>query len=91
MAGKTQRKDVLPEKADNASEEASLTQERAEFDKGLESPARRLQHYLDHELGAKFGEDVMTGRWSMRRTIGFIFVTCSLFWLIVWMGLRALF
>lgn len=58
-------------------------------DDGLESPARRLQAMLDAEIHSHFGEDVVSGRWSLRRTAAFVFVTCSLFWLVMWMAARA--
>ncbi len=50
---------------------------------GLASPARRLQHYLDTELGSQFGEDFIEGKWSVRRSFAFVAVTCTLFWVIV--------
>lgn len=64
--------------------------EALNVDTGLESPARRLQHLLNAELHGQFGENVLTGKWSIRRSITFIVITCSLFWFIMWMGLKAL-
>ena len=92
MAGKTGLK-PSEEPENRLEKDPSLPEAHDPFDltAGLESPARRLQHYLGNELGSKFGEDVLSGRWSARRSIAFVFVTCSLFWLIMWLAIRALF
>ncbi len=31
------------------------------------------------------------GRWSARRTLAFVVITCGGFWGLVWLGLRAVF
>ncbi len=61
----------------------AMQQETLNAKDGLASPARRLQHYLDTELGSQFGEDFIEGKWSVRRSFAFVAVTCTLFWVIV--------
>lgn len=99
MAGKIQKKYAAGTNSATRSDPSALDEcaekdsdsHTADLAAGLESPARQLQHYLGSELGQQFGEDVLTGRWSVRRTVGFVVLTCSLFWVIVWLALRAIF
>ena len=50
----------------------------------IDSPAMRLQQRVADAYAR--GE----ARWSARRTLAFIIVTCGGFWALVWMGLSAL-
>ena len=49
-----------------------------------ESPAIRLQQRVADAYGQA------EQRWSARRTLAFIVLTCGGFWALVWMGLHAL-
>ncbi len=47
---------------------------------GLNSPARRLQSYLENQWDERAAEEFVEDRWSIRRMILFVFAICSLFW-----------
>ena len=47
---------------------------------GLSSPARRLQAYLENHWDDREAAGYQDDRWSIRRMIGFVFLTCTAFW-----------
>ncbi len=82
MAGKAEQKlnDLDPDQpdADNTEQEAPL-----EIADGLTSPARRLQSYLENTWDERASEEFIEDRWSTRRMIAFVFISCALFWALV--------
>ena len=54
------------------------------LDNAKESPAIRLQRRIADAYGP------VEERWSARRTLAFIVLSCGGFWALVWLGLRAL-
>ena len=76
--------------ADPSQDERRADGEKIAVSEGLASPARRLQHYLDSELGSKFAEEVIEGKWSARRTFAFVMIVCGLFWAVVTLAVMSL-
>lgn len=50
---------------------------------GLNSPARRLQNFLDGEVRR---DETAGERWSTRRTVLFVTATCGAFWTVVFVA-----
>ncbi|MGV6800870.1 MAG: hypothetical protein ACWA5L_02990 [bacterium] len=91
MAEQQIKQEVFAENVSPSADDLSVEAEPLDVSEGLESPARRLQHMLGAELNDQFGEDVISGKWSVRRSVAFIAVTSCLFWFTMWLGLRAIF
>ncbi len=51
-----------------------------EIKDGLSSPARQLQSYLENHWDDREAAGYEDDRWSIRRMVAIVFLTCTAFW-----------